>query len=93
MSAIYTATSGHTFKHVCPSGPLCEAWADLDNDFASEPISCGHDSCLAILHEGCEACFIESMDEYTAQLAAFDDYAHDAEGQAATFARLASYNY
>jgi hypothetical protein len=66
MSATYTATSGHTFKHVCPSGPLCEGWDTIDDDMAPHPEGCDHDSCLAYLYEGCEACFVESMDEYTA---------------------------
>jgi len=72
-----------TKTHECVQGPLCETMEQfiLANSACEDPYcamygcycpdpqeeECYHWSCQAIIHQPCEACFIETMDAVYAE--------------------------
>lgn len=45
----------------CPRGPLCAYW-HREHYSAEDPGGCIHDSCMALMHELCEACQQDAND-------------------------------
>jgi hypothetical protein len=49
--------------HTCHAGPLCAYWWSDHNRPEDDPGGCDHYSCMEIVHEFCDACQCEALDD------------------------------